>query len=74
MNGEYWHEKSEVKPRIGHFANYGFDTLIVWDYELKNTKQLLIKLKEFHQGIKLIEYCDNIDQNGAIEAHKSPKL
>jgi len=55
MNGSYWHSEDEVEPRIAHFANYDFETLVVWDYELENTEQLLIKLKEFHQGIKLIE-------------------
>lgn len=48
--GAYWHSEDEVKPRIEHFANYGFRTLIIWDYELKNTKQLLTKLQKFHQG------------------------
>lgn len=48
--GTYWHDKSEEKPRIEHFASYGFHALIVWETELDDTKQLLIKLKEFHQS------------------------
>lgn len=55
MFGCYWHNKAEIKPRIEHFEKYNFDTLIIWDYELDDTQQLLDKLKEFHQGIKLIE-------------------
>lgn len=72
MFGMYWHEKSEINPRTAYFANYGFKMLVIWDYELDDTESLLAKLKEFHQGIKLIEYCDNIVQNGAIEAQTSP--
>ncbi len=55
MFGSYWHDESEIIPRTKHLANYGFDTLIIWDYELDNEVQLLTRLKEFHQGIKLIE-------------------
>lgn len=46
--GGYWHDGDEIEPRIEHFRNYGFDTLIIWDYELDDTEQLLIKLKDFH--------------------------
>ena len=55
MFGAYWHEKSEVGPRADYFANYGFQTLVIWDYELDNEKQLILKLDEFHQGIKFTE-------------------
>jgi len=48
--GSYWHKESEIKARTKIFAEYGYDTLIIWDYELGNKETLLAKLKEFHQG------------------------
>ena len=48
--GSYWHKKSEVELRTKIFAEYGYDSLIIWDYELDNEETLLTKLKEFHQG------------------------
>ena len=53
--GAYWHDEDEIESRTKHFVNYGFETLIIWDYELDNIEQLLVRLKEFHQGAKLIE-------------------
>lgn len=49
MFGVYWHDESEIEPRTKHFAEHGYQTLIIWDYELKDTEQLLAKLKGFHQ-------------------------
>lgn len=49
MFGSHWHDKEEVQPRTKYFIDYGFDTLIIWDYELDDTEQLLAKLKKFHQ-------------------------
>ena len=56
MFGEFWHgkkrtrrtKKQEENQRIKHFAKYGFKTLIVWENELKNMKQLKRKLIKFH--------------------------
>lgn len=44
-----WHNEDEIDPRIEYLANYGFDLLVIWDYELKDTDQLLTKLKAFHK-------------------------
>ena len=54
--GDYWHskkmtgktKKQEENQRVKHFAKCGYKTLIVWEHELKNIKQLKRKLKEFH--------------------------
>lgn len=45
--GNYWHKPSEVNPRIRHFQQYGFDTLIIWEGELKDAGKLLEKVKAF---------------------------
>jgi len=56
MFGDYWHSKkvTGLKKKIhrirrqNHFAKYGYKTLIIWERELKNIKQLEIKLRIFH--------------------------
>lgn len=50
MFGAYWHSEDETELRTEHFDNHGFDILIIWDYELDDTEQLLVKLKEFHSN------------------------
>ena len=62
--GDYWHgkkyrqltfndnssNKEHEQQRINHFAKYGYKTLIIWEHELKNIKQLKKKLIKFHNG------------------------
>jgi hypothetical protein len=48
--GDYWHRKDEEKPRILHFKNFGFDSMIIWEHELKNTNKLINKIKEFNSN------------------------
>lgn len=57
MFGNYWHgkertgrtNKQEENRRIKHFAKYGFKTLIIWESELKDIKQLKRKLIIFNE-------------------------
>ena len=42
--GKRWHEESEIQPRMEIFAKYGYKTLILWDYELKNEEKLMEKI------------------------------
>ena len=49
MYGSHWHNELEIEPRTQYFANYGFDTLFIWDYELEDSEQLLAKLEAFHK-------------------------
>ena len=39
--------------RIELFREYGFDTLIVWDFELDNIPLLSDRLVEFHNGVQV---------------------
>jgi G:T-mismatch repair DNA endonuclease (very short patch repair protein) len=58
LYGDYWHSKritkrnrvDEERQRIKHFVKYGYQTLIIWEYELKD----LVKLKE-----KLLSFNNN---------------
>jgi len=57
--GDYWHgeertgrtKRQEENQRIKHFAKYGYKTLIIWESELENIKQLKEKLLKF-QNVK----------------------
>lgn len=53
--GDYWHGKKitgiskqqhETK-RTNHFKNHGYETLIVWEHELKDLESLKRKLENF---------------------------
>jgi len=46
--GNYWHKDENPKGRIRHFKKYGFDTLVIWERELKNISRLERKLNRFH--------------------------
>lgn len=37
LYGVQWHNPSEVATRIAHFNNFGWDCIIIWDYELKQS-------------------------------------
>ncbi|MEK6883012.1 MAG: NUMOD3 domain-containing DNA-binding protein [Nanoarchaeota archaeon] len=48
--GNYWHTvKARETPeeRIQYFKKYGFDTLIIWESELKNENKLIEKIRQF---------------------------
>ena len=49
--GNYWHNRKDWKERdverLRTYKKYGYRTLIIWEHELKNTSQVLNKIKEF---------------------------
>jgi len=45
--GDYWHQGQDPQDRINIFAKYGYDTLIIWEHELKDMDKLYVKLDEF---------------------------
>ena len=50
LYGDYWHRNADPQNRIDHFKQYGFDTLVIWEQELKKSRlQLRRRLKEFHR-------------------------
>jgi len=56
--GDYWHGEQrtgrtkieEENQRINHFIRYGYQTLIIWEYELEDINDVVNKLKEFSRG------------------------
>jgi len=47
--GRYWHTEEDESVRIKHFKQYGFKTLIIWEEELQNKEDLLVKIEEFEK-------------------------
>lgn len=48
LYGSYWHRDDNPQDRINFFKQFGFDTLIVWEGELRDKNSLNVKLKKFH--------------------------
>ena len=36
LYGDYWHRNDKEEDRINYFKKFGYNTLIVWEHELKN--------------------------------------
>lgn len=47
--GDYWHANTKEidKERINTYRKYGYKTLILWQYELKNSNQIINKINKF---------------------------
>jgi len=52
LYGNYWHRNDDPQDRIDIFKPYGWDTLVVWERELKDLESLMAKLKQFHHKPK----------------------
>jgi len=49
--GHRWHKPEDEEIKKAHFKQYGFDTLIVWGNDLKDSESLKGKLRSFHECI-----------------------
>jgi len=45
--GRYWHKPEEEQPRIDHFSEFGFRTLVIWEEELQDEQKLLERVRVF---------------------------
>lgn len=48
--GNYWHTlkaRETVEQRLGYFKQYGFDTLVIWQDELKNGNAVAERIRAF---------------------------
>lgn len=45
--GSYWHTEPEIITRTEHFKQHGFETLIIWDSELKDIDKVIEKVKGY---------------------------
>ena len=46
--GNYWHKKEDEMIRMEYFNKYGYDTLIIWEDEIKNLEAVKTKLIAFN--------------------------
>lgn len=46
--GRKWHKENDEEKRINHFKQFGYDTLVIWDNEIKDIDKLKNRIKEFH--------------------------
>lgn len=47
LYGDYWHKGQDPNDRITYFKQYGYNTLVIWESELKNVENVKTKLMEF---------------------------
>ena len=47
--GDYWHKGQNPQDRIDKFAKFGYQCLVIWEYELKDSKTLVHKISEFER-------------------------
>jgi len=49
--GDYWHKGQNTQDRINTFKPYGYDTLIIWEKELKNLAKIESRISNFAKGV-----------------------
>jgi len=50
LYGDYWHRGQNPQDRIDYFKQFGYDTLVIWESELKDIEVLKNKLTSFMGG------------------------
>lgn len=46
LYGNYWHEGQNPQDRIDLFAKYGYQTLIIWENELKDASLVIERIRD----------------------------
>lgn len=50
LYGDYWHKGQDPQDRINTFKPYGYDTLVIWEKELKDMKNVIKRINLFAGG------------------------
>ena len=66
--GNYWHKLEEEQQRINLFTEYGYQTLIIWEHELKDIDKLSNKLLKFNAKNNFT--CPRCDQDEIVDGIK----
>ena len=53
LYGDYWHKGQDPQDRINLFKRYGWDTLVIWEHELKNINKVEFRIHRFIQRLQL---------------------
>lgn len=48
--GDYWHEGENPQDRIDIFKPFGYETLVIWEHELKDIKEVKNKIISFNNS------------------------
>jgi len=61
FNGDYWHRNDIPGEREKIFAEYGWDTLVIWEKELKDMERVKFRIHRFHrrENIFTVHKCEN---------------
>jgi len=51
MYGDYWHKNDDPQDRINLFTPYGYDTLVIWEHELKDAARVKMRINKFHKSV-----------------------
>lgn len=46
--GDYWHRGENPQDRADVFKPFGYETLVIWEHELKNIENVTEKVRLFH--------------------------
>uniref|UniRef100_A0A6M3L028 Nuclease associated modular domain-containing protein n=1 Tax=viral metagenome TaxID=1070528 RepID=A0A6M3L028_9ZZZZ len=49
LYGDYWHRGQDPNKRINYFKQFGWNTMVIWEKELKEESKLKIRLTNFHE-------------------------
>lgn len=49
LYGDYWHRNDNPEDRKEIFKPFGYDTLIIWEHELKNIRRVGFRINKFHR-------------------------
>lgn len=47
--GDYWHKGEDPQDRINIFKKFGYDTLVIWESELKDINKVKNKVIKFNK-------------------------
>jgi len=52
LYGDYWHKNDNPQDRINLFKQFGYETLVIWEHELKELDSLTAKISNFNSEHK----------------------
>jgi len=53
MFGDYWHRGENSQVRIDKYFEFGYDCLVIWEHELKNRDNVIAKIREFSNRVRI---------------------
>lgn len=57
--GDYWHTDEEAAERVEHYARFGFETILIWEHEIKDKPdQVILEKLEYNPEVQNAIQCD----------------